>query len=363
MDRPVGGPVGGSEQANASRRVSGDAPPKRVNLALQGAGAHGAFTWGVLDRLLEDGRLRFEGVSGTSAGAINGAALVYGLHAGGPDKARRVLSTLWTRLAQAALLMPLQPTWYDRLVNNPNLDMSPAYMGFDMLIRMLSPYQFNPAGYNPLRDLLSTIVDFRVLRAARDPQLYVSATNVARGKLKIFAGEELSVDALLASACLPFLFQAVHIQGEQYWDGGYMGNPTLHPLIHDCDSSDVVVIQINPIYRKKIPTTTTAIVDRMNEISFNASFMREVRSMALINRLIDEGALDGEAAGLRRIFLHMIGNETQMRRYTVSSKMNGDWVFVHDLRDLGRLAATRWLEDNLDHVGVESTFDVDSIFL
>jgi NTE family protein len=341
---------------------AGTPATRTVSLALQGGGAHGAFTWGVLDRLLEDGRLSFEGISGTSAGAINGAVLAYGLAVGGRQRARELLDTFWGRVAHQASLSPFQPTWLDRLTGNPHLEMSPAYIGFDLLIRVMSPYQFNPGGFNPLRDTLLGVVDFKVLREMQDVRLYVSATNVQKGKLKVFAGPELSVDALLASTCLPFLFTAVEINGEYYWDGGYMGNPTVYPLIHACQARDVIVVQINPINREAVPRTPTAIVDRMNEISFNSTFLREIRALSLINRLLEQSMLEEGTCGLRPVFMHMIGDELQMQKYGVSSKLNADWCFVQTLRKLGRDAADKWLADHFDQIGVRSTFEVESMF-
>ena len=334
---------------------------KPVNLALQGGGAHGAFTWGVLDRLLEDGRLSFEGISGTSAGAVNGAVLAYGMAAGGTETARELLDRLWRRIAHGAMWSPLQPSWFDRLTGNPNLELSPGYAGFDLLMRVFSPYTFNPTGWNPLRDVLDGLIDFDVLRKAQRTRLYVSATEVRRGRLKVFSGHELSVESLLASACLPFLFRAVEIDGEHYWDGGYMGNPTIYPLIHNCNSPDIVVVQINPINREQVPTTPTAIIDRMNEISFNSTFLRELRGLGLINRLIAQHGLEPGECGLRPMHLHMIGDEPAMQDYTVSSKLNADWGFIRHLRDIGRNAAGLWLDAHWNSIGEESTFEVDSM--
>jgi NTE family protein len=340
---------------------SGRTEPRPVSLALQGGGAHGAFTWGVLDRLLEDGRLSFEGISGTSAGAVNGAVLAYGLVTGGREKARELLDALWRRIACGAIWSPIQPSWIDRLTGNPNLDGSPAYLAFDFLSRLLSPYQLNPTGWNPMRDLLGGLMDMEVLRSAQEVRLYVSATNVRSGRLKVFAGPELSVDALLASACLPHLFQAVEIGGEHYWDGGFMGNPTIYPLIHACASPDVLVVQINPISRPDLPRTATEIMDRVNEVSFNATFMREIRALGLVNRLIAEKRLEPGECGLRPIFLHLIGNEEAMRDFTMPSKLNADWGFLRHLFDIGREAAGLWLDAHCAQVGREGTFMVDSL--
>jgi len=355
---PAGGDVtGGAAPGEDRAPLGGRRARKRISLALQGGGSHGAFTWGVLDRLLEDGRFTVEGISGTSAGAVNGAVLAHGLRGGGPERARALLGELWTRIADRALLSPFQPTWWDRLTGNPNLDASPAYAIFDAMTRVVSPYQFNPLDFNPLRDILDAMLDMSVLQGPGDPKLYVSATDVTEGRLHVFQGESLSIDALMASTCLPFLFKAVEISGRYYWDGGYMGNPTLYPLVHECEATDIVVVQINPIRRPDVPMTPTAIMDRINEISFNSTFMREVRSMGLINRLIDEGRLDGPACGLRPAYVHMIGAEEEMDRLTASSKLNADWGFVRDLFDLGRETAGGWIEETAGALGRRSTFD------
>lgn len=343
-------------------KARGRVGARTVNLALQGGGSHGAFTWGVLDRMLEDSRLEFEGISGTSAGAMNGAVLAYGLASGGRERARELLERFWMQVSREAAWGPVQPTWLDRVFGNPNLDLSPLYHGFDLLMRMLSPYQFNPFGLNPLRRLLIETIDFGVLRRAQTPRLYVSATHVTKGKLRVFAGKDISVEALLASACLPFLFQAVEVNGEHYWDGGYMGNPTLYPLIHACQSRDIVMVQINPFNRDSLPMAPTAIVDRINEISFNSTFLQEARAMGLINRLLAQGLLDEGTCGLRSMHLHVIGAEERMAHLNLSSKFNADRAFLHELRDLGRETASAWLDQNFERIGENSTFEVESLF-
>lgn len=370
-DMPAGGPAKASSRkatsarsdAKPAARSTAPAATRKVNLALQGGGSHGAFTWGVLDRLLEDERLEVEGISGTSAGAINGALLAYGLLTGGRQTARDLLHRLWRRLAKANGFGPLSPSWLSGLTGDPHLDSHPVYAGFDMMIRMMSPYQFNPLGLNPMQDVLRGLIDFDVLRKATDVRLYVSATNVSQGKLKVFAGEELSADCLLASACLPFLVQAVQIDGQHYWDGSYMGNPTIYPLIHECRSRDIVVVQVTPIIRPDIPTTPTAIIDRVNEISFNSTYMRELRAVELINRLIGEGRLTEEEAGMKSVHLHRIEAEERMADLGVSSKLNADWGFLTELRDLGRAAAGTWLEERFDSLGTESTFEAGRFFV
>ncbi|MEA1650358.1 patatin-like phospholipase family protein [Nitrospirillum sp. BR 11164] len=338
----------------------GTAPARRtVNLALQGGGSHGAFTWGVLDRLLEDGRLDVEGVSGTSAGAVNGALLAYGLLTGGAEGARALLHRLWRRMAKSSATGPLQPTWLDWMTGGAgrrNLDHSPIYAGLDMMVRMMSPYQFNPLGLNPMRDVLDGLIDFDVLRRSDTVRLFVSATNVNRGQLRVFKGQDLSMEALLASACVPILFQAVEIDGEPYWDGGYMGNPTLYPLLHDCAATDILVVQVTPLQRPAVPTAPSAIVDRMSEIGFNATLLRELKSLELVNRLCADHGIDPAEAGVRPVYLHLVEPGPGMADLGVSSKLNADWGFLTELRDMGRAAAGDWLSRCYDQVGRESSF-------
>jgi NTE family protein len=278
---------------------------KLVNLALQGGGAHGAFAWGVLDRLLEEKRIAFDGISATSAGAINATVLACGLVEGGHQGAKRALAKLWRRIAHLGSLTPLQPSLADRLRGNHSLDASPAFMMFDLMIRLFSPYQFNPFNYNPLRRLLTETVDFRSLRSDQCPiKLFLSATNVRTGKIKVFQNNEIGPEAVLASACLPFIFQAVEIDGENYWDGGYMGNPAIFPLIYDCESRDVVIVHINPLERVRLPTSASEIMNRINEISFNSSLMREMRAIAFVTKLIDDGRISDNS--LKRMLIHGI---------------------------------------------------------
>ena len=334
---------------------------KTVNLALQGGGAHGAFTWGVLDRLLEDERILLDGVSATSAGAMNGAALIYGLADGGRDGARELLRRFWQRISESARCTIFQPTPFDRLFGKHDLDHSPAYQAFDFMTRLLSPYQLNPTDANPLRDLLVELIDFERLQHVRQIKLYVCATNARTGKIRVFQPEEICAEVLLASSCLPALFRAVEIDGEAYWDGGYMGNPAMFPLLYGCKASDIVLVEINPIRIDEVPTTARAIMDRVNDISFNATMMREMRTIAFVTQLLDQHRLIGKTR-YRRIDFHMIEAEQQMGRYGVSSKYNLDWGFLTQLFDLGRRTADAWLEGNFDRLGHESTVDMQKLF-
>jgi NTE family protein len=344
------------------RAASPAAESKSVNLALQGGGAHGAFTWGVLDRLLEDARIAFDGISATSAGAMNATVFSYGMAVGGREAARAALADFWRRISQAASHGPLQPTPFDRLFGNRVLVQSPAFLAFDFVTRVLSPYEFNPLNLNPLRDVLLDCVDFDALRRETCPiKLFLSATNVRTGKVKVFDNAEIGVDAVLASACLPFLFQAVEIDGEAYWDGGYMGNPPIFPLIYNCASDDVLVVHINPLRREELPRRASDILNRINEISFNSSLMREMRAIHFVNRLIDEGrVLDGS---LRRTRIHGIAADDVMARLGVATKLNADWEFLNALCDTGRERAEQWLAAHFSRLGVESTVDVNTVYM
>ena len=335
---------------------------KTINLALQGGGAHGAFTWGVLDRLAEDERIMIDGISATSAGAMNAVVFTYGWAEGGRNGARQALTNFWRRIGHAALASPLQPSWFDRVSGNHSLQFSPAFVAFDLISRLFSPYEFNPFNQNPLRDVLIQSVDFEALNKADCPvKLFLSATNVRTGKVKVFERREICADRTLASACLPFLFQAVEIEGEAYWDGGYMGNPALFPLIYNCESDDVVIVHINPLHRDKLPRTAMEVMNRINEISFNSSLMREMRAISFVTRLIDEGKVISN--DLRRLYIHGISAEDEMNKLGVASKLNGDWGFLTHLRDIGRTCADTWLTANFDRIGRESTVDIRQQYL
>jgi NTE family protein len=347
-------------KAPASPRSETDSR-KSVNLALQGGGTHGAFTWGVLDRLLEDERVVIDGISATSAGAMNGAILVYGMTEGGRQGARDLLRQFWRRVADSARYSVFQPTPLDRLLGNYDLDHSPIYQAFDLMTRVLSPYQLNPTDIHPLRDVLGELIDFESLHEKTPIKLYICATNARTGKIRVFQPEEITADVLLASSCLPWLFRAVEIDGDAYWDGGYMGNPAMFPLLYGCRASDIVLVEINPIRIDEIPTTARAIMDRINDISFNATMMREMRTIAFVTQLLDQHRLIGKTR-YRRINFHMIEAEQAMARFGVSSKFNADWDFLTRLFDLGRRTAGGWLERNYDKLGHESTVDMQTLF-
>jgi NTE family protein len=360
MNMDASGHVATAGERRASRVR--DQGLRTVNLALQGGGAHGAFTWGVIDRLLEDERIGFEGISATSAGAMNATVTAYGLATGGREGAKAALDGFWRRVSRSAALSPLQPTPLDRLIGNRTLEHSPGFFAFDMLTRLMSPYQLNPLNYNPLREALEQTIDFAALHAAACPvKLFLAATTVRTGKVRIFTNRDVCVDAVLASGCLPFLFQAVEIDGEAYWDGGYMGNPAIFPLIYHCDSSDVIIVHVNPIERAAAPRSAAEILNRINEISFNSSLMREMRAIDFVTRLIDDGHIQG--IDLRRMLIHSIAADDVMNGLGHTSKLNADWEFLTFLKDIGRERASEWLAANFDALGARSSVDLRQAYL
>ncbi|WP_297781141.1 patatin-like phospholipase family protein [uncultured Roseovarius sp.] len=333
---------------------------KPINLALQGGGAHGAFSWGVLDYLLEDGRLHIAGVSGTSAGAMNAVALADGYTRGGPDGAREALDRFWRDMSGSVKNSPLQRTPMDRITGNWGLENNPFYHFMNALTGIASPYQLNPMNINPLRDLVAESIDFEMVRKCTAFQLFVSATNVETGRVRVFSREEMTVDMVMASACLPQMYQAVEIDGIPYWDGGYMGNPALFPLYGKTGTDDIVVIQINPIERKGAPRTAQEIQNRLNEISFNSSLLKELRAINFVDRLIDQGKLSTDE--YRPVKVHLIENEALLNPMGASSKMNVEWAFLTRLRDIGRDTAKAWLDSTFDRIGTESTVDLFKMF-
>jgi NTE family protein len=338
------------------------AAAKTINLALQGGGAHGAFTWGALDRLLEEERIEIEGISATSAGSTNATVLAYGLATGGRDGARTALAAFWKRVSRAAMTSPLQPSWLDRAFATHSLRFSPAFVMFDLMTRLFSPYEFNPLNRNPLKEALEASVDFEGLRRSGRPiKLFLSATNVRTGKIRVFERHEIGVPHVLASACLPFIFQAVEIDGEHYWDGGYTGNPAIFPLIYVCETRDIVVVHINPLERDEAPRTAAEILDRVNEISFNSSLMREMRAISFVTRLLDERLVDG--GRLKRVFIHSISADEVMKKLGASTKLNADWGFLAHLHAAGRRYADAWIGNCFDRLGVECTIDIRSQYL
>lgn len=333
---------------------------KRINVALQGGGAHGAFTWGVLDRLLEDGRIGFEAISGTSAGAMNAVVVADGFMKGGPDGARQALHDFWKAVSRESTKSPIQRSPLAILTGSWSLDDSPGFISFDLMTRLVSPYEFNPYDYNPLKDLIEAQIDFERVTACDKIKLFISATNVHTGHVKVFTCGEITSNVVMASACLPFLFHAVEIDGVPYWDGGYMGNPALFPFFNACASRDVVLVQINPIERKTTPRTMREILDRVNEIAFNSSLMKELRAIEFVARLIDAGKLD--PADYKEVLLHRIHATNEIATFSASSKFNAEWAFLTHLRNIGRDAAATWLEQHYGRVGKESSVDIRTLF-
>jgi len=326
-----------------------------IDLALQGGGSHGAFTWGVLDRLLEEPWLTIAGISGTSAGAMNAAVLADGWTAGGAAGAREALEKYWRSVSRAAAFSPMQRSPLDRLMGNWSLDTSPAYIFTDLMSRLLSPYDLTPFGFNPLRKILIENIDFE--RLARAPiKLFVTATRVRTGRGRIFRNAEITADVLLASACLPTMFRAIEIDGEPYWDGGYAGNPTITPLVRETDAHDTIVVQINPTERPEAPRTAADILNRLNEISFNSPLMKELRMIALLRQVADPG--NGEGARWAQMKTHRIKSD-MLASFGASSKLNAEWAFVAKLRDEGRRAAGEFIDRHGADLGVRATADLD----
>ncbi|WP_322060561.1 patatin-like phospholipase family protein [Paraburkholderia sp. J63] len=348
--------------ATKQTRSHEHAAPKPVALALQGGGMHGAFTWGVLDRLLEDGRLKIDGVSATSAGAMNGAVLAYGLLKGGEPGARQALHDFWQAISESAeRYNPLRWVPWLKGTHSFGLDHSPLYAFADMMLRVFSPYQFNPHNLNPLREVLESQVDFAALRKACPIPLYLCATNVETGKIRLFTGDDVCADAVLASACVPTLFQSVMIDGEHYWDGGYMGNPAIYPLIYHGHTRDVIIVHINPLVRRGVPVTAAEILNRISEISFNSSLMREMRAIAFVTELIQQGKVDRNE--MKEMLIHSIRSDAAMCALSVSSKYNADWGFLCELRENGRREADAWLMQHYANIGQRSSIDIRREFL
>lgn len=346
--------------AQEKKNPTARAQTKRVNLALQGGGAHGAFTWGVLDQILEDGRLAIAAISGTSAGAMNAVALADGFTSGGSDKAREKLEHFWRSISDAARHSPIRRAPIDVVMGYWSLERSPGYQWMDMMTRMFSPYQLNPLDLNPLRDLVDECIDFDCVRHCTGIRLFISATNVETGRVQVFDSRSLTADMVMASACLPHLYKAVVIDGVPYWDGGYMGNPALFPFHTESDTGDTIIVQINPVERKGIPMSAHDIQNRLNEITFNSSLLKELRSIDFVARLIDEGKLDPQH--YRRAHVHVIENQNALRPLGASSKLNAEWEFLTHLRDLGRETARDWIDRHHADIGERSTVDLRAMF-
>ncbi len=338
------------------------AKTKLVNLALQGGGAHGAFTWGVLDRLLEEESLEFDDIFTTSAGAMNAVILAQGMIEGDRPRARNLLEVFWKKVSKVASLSPLTPTVFDKFLDNKKLNFSPGFYAADYMTKILSPYQFNFFDFNPLKDIICDLVDFKKINQNKKLKLFINATNVKNGKIKVFSSDDkLNIDMIMASACLPNIYKAVEVDGESYWDGGYSGNPAIYPLFYRCTCSDIIIVQINPLQIKATPTSAPDIMDRINEISFNSTLMREMRAIAFVKKLLREKKIDSHH--YRDMKIHMIQAEDIMSSLGSVSKLNADWDFLTYLRDVGRQTTEDWLKANLEKVNVENSIDIEEIFL
>ena len=340
--------------------------PKRraVSLALQGGGSHGAFQWGVLDRLLEDDRLDIRAVTAASAGAMNAAALITGLEKGGAGAARGQLDLLWREVNQSGgrnvfgdssiWSAALTPGW---------LKDTGLWRSAETVALSMSPYQFNPFNLNPLKRVLDTAIDFEAVRAS-SIKLFVSATAVRKGRSRVFRTEEITDQVLLASGCLPHLFQAVEIEGEPYWDGGYLANPALWPLFYADTPDDVLLLPLNPFVRDEAPRAAGEIMDRLNEIVFNGPLVAELRAVAFVQDMIAEGRLKATGEDrYRRILMHAIEPGPWLGELSLGSKFDTEWTFLNRLKGLGREAAEQWLEDCFEAVGERSSVDIAARFL
>jgi NTE family protein len=345
------------KSTKTSPRKTASRKPVLVDLALQGGGSHGAFTWGVLDRLLEESWLQFEGVSGTSAGAMNAVVMADGLAAGGHAQARVALDNFWRRVSDAAIMSPFRRGPLEVLTGRWTLDYSPIFVAMDLAARVFSPYDLNPRDNNPLRDILAESVDFERV-AKTSMKVFVNTTHVRTGRGRVFRNRELTPDVLLASACLPTLFQAVEIDGEAYWDGGYTGNPTITPLVRECKSEDTILVQINPVERPGTPRTANEIQNRLNEVSFNATLLKELRAAALLRQVA--ASRTGELGVLARMRFHRI-TSPMMTELGYSSKMLAEWAFFQMLRDEGRRVADEFLANHDGDLGTRSTLDLNEM--
>jgi NTE family protein len=348
---------------NSKAKAADAAQPKRaakakrkvINLALQGGGSHGAFTWGVLDRLLEDDRIDFEGITATSSGAVNAVVLADGLAAGGRDGARDALQRYWKKVSELSSRGIFSTSVIDKANPEFGLEHSLGFMFVEPMTYFASPYQMNPFNFNPIKDLLAEAIDFERVRRQTAVKLFVSATDVQTAKVKVFAGKELGVAQVLASTCLPLMMQSVEIDGQYYWDGSYAGNPAIFPLVYECEARDILVVHITPGERPGVPTNSPAIMNRMQEISFNTALIREMRTIAYLNKLVEDGKI-GE--GSKRMLVHLIEAEDIVRAFSWSSRLNGDWKFLMHLHDVGHARADEWLAAHFDQLGVDSTVDL-----
>jgi NTE family protein len=344
---------------------------KMINLALQGGGAHGAFTWGVLDYLLQDGRVGIEAITATSAGAMNACALAYGMTEGGPERAREILDLFWRRISETGALFgpvhrsPAENAYgLNPFMQNWNMDHSVSHAMFEAMTGVFSPYQFNPLNYNPLREILADIIDFKAIKKCDCLKLFVCATNVRTGDARIFNTHEITIDTILASAALPFLFQAVEIDGQAYWDGGYLGNPSLWPLFYEAKSRDILLVHINAITSKNIPKTAADIHDRLNEITFNSALLKELRAIYFVQKLIKDDMLKSAYhKKYKNMLFHAIRADRALDGLGAASKLDTDWNFLLHLKDLGRKEAKKWLAKTYPKLGIEASVSIERDYL
>ncbi|MDB5491283.1 MAG: alpha/beta hydrolase [Micavibrio sp.] len=350
------------------------ADEKSINLALQGGGSHGAFTWGVLDALLEDGRLKFESISATSAGSMNAMMVAWGLAEGGAkgrDKAREMLEKFWREVSSEGLYYsPVKHSPLDLLEKyNPffkqyNFDETASYAAFEAMTSIASPYQFNPMNFNPLRTILERLITFNNINDGKTTKLYITATCVKTGMPRVFSNDEITIDVLMASAALPTMFQAVEIGNSFYWDGGYMGNPSLYPFFYESASRDILIVHVNPVIRRELPDKPHTIDNRVNEITFNASLIKELRALSFAKKLVRNGWLKDEHKDkVRDILVHAIRADDVMQDLTAASKFDTDWDFLCGLRNFGRAEAKKWLEVSYPSVNYNDTVDIDREYL
>jgi NTE family protein len=332
---------------------------KTINLALQGGGAHGAFTWGVLDALLEDGRLEIEAVSGTSAGAMNGAVLVAGLAKGGAAEARKALTDFWRDVSVDGHISPTARALFDVIMTPWKIGAAAGQSVMDASRGMFSPHEYNPLDINPLRGVVESHIDFKQLRETDGPGLFIAATSVRNGKLRIFTREELTADMLMASAALPLLFRAVIVNGEPFWDGGYMGNPALFPLFKVEETDDIILVQINPIERDNVPDNAMDIMERVNEITFNSPLLNEFRAIEFVARLVQGGVLhDRQHKAIR---MHRIEAQERLNSFGTASKLQADWGFFTKLFEIGRESAQQFMARHFDDLGKRASLDLKSL--
>ncbi|MBW9116505.1 patatin-like phospholipase family protein [Rhizobium cauense] len=352
------------EPHSMSRSARSDREPVPIDLALQGGGAHGAFTWGVIERILEEPWISVSSITGTSAGAMNAVVLAHGYAVGGREGAKVALETFWQEVSKAARFSPFQRTAFDVITGNWSLDNSPAYLFFDLISRLFSPYEVNPGNINPLRDILEECVDFDVVK--RSPiKLFINATNVRTGLPRVFRNADLTANAVLASACLPMMHQAIEIDGDPYWDGGFSGNPLLTPAVRESPARDILLVQVNPVERPGVPRTAREILNRMNEISFNSSLKKELRAMAVLKKMLSDNGVEPAqipwAKEWTSMRLHRIATPPTMVEMSASSKMNGEWGFLSMLHQEGRAAADEFLARHGVDIGTRETFEIESL--